>query len=424
MLKCKYLLYGLGLANSSVKNYFDKFNVSYDIFIDGDSKLEEFDLTNYDYIIKSPGINNNKDLLIKVKELNIKIISDLELYYLLYQDKYKIITITGSNGKTTTTSLIGRVLDNYKVCGNIGIPIFDVTDYINEGLIIEASSYMLEYTSKFKPNIYVLLNILPHHLDHHLSYENYIDAKTSVLSRLNESDYLIYNLDDEVICEKVKNINCHKLSFSKKRSDATIYLDHNFIVYDKSKYLDINKLLLSDIQFIDDFLASILVLKTLKIKDELIIMRLLSFQGLSHRFEVVYNSDFVTIINDSKSTNPYSLNEAINNLKNKFDEYYKILIVGGAKINEDYHILNDIISKTDLVYLTGENRYDLDSILIHDNKIINNDLELLLHDILNKINKKTVVLFSPGAPSFDLYKNFEERGIKFKLLINKIFLNI
>ena len=86
LLKCKYLLYGLGIANSSVKNYFDKFNVSYDMFVDGKSKLEEFDLTNYDYIIKSPGINNNKDLLITAKELNIKIISDLELYYLLYQD--------------------------------------------------------------------------------------------------------------------------------------------------------------------------------------------------------------------------------------------------------------------------------------------------------------------------------------------------
>lgn len=413
-----YLLYGLGISNISIKKYFDLSNIKYDIFIDQKNKLEDINLSNYDYIIKSPGIKNNTQLLNEASNLGIKVISDLELYYLLFNKNKNIIAVTGSNGKTTTTSLIGNILKDYEVCGNIGVPLFDKINTNN--LVIECSSYMLEKTEEFKPNIFVLLNILPHHLDHHETFENYIIAKTKVIENMSEDDIVIYNLDDEVISNIMKNKKVKKYTFSKTNNAANIYLKEDNIIFNNNIYLNINNLKIKDKQFIDDFLAAIIAGKIKLIEDELIINHLKSFQTLTHRFEYIVNKESLIIINDSKSTNPYSLKEGLINLTKKFYNYFKILILGGKIIKEDYSVLNDYLKGIDLIYLTGENRFILGNLFQCFNIKICSSLDEIVDLLPVKTSENTVILFSPASPSLDNYKSFEERGNYFKkLILNK-----
>lgn len=415
MLKLKYLLYGMGIANKSIKDYFDILNVKYNIYIDDDEKY--LDISNYDVIVKSPGIKNNTNVLLEAKRRHKLIITDLGLYSILFKDKY-YIGVTGSNGKTTTTTLIGNILSDFYVCGNIGVPLFSSIDY--NKLIIECSSFMLEYAFEFKPNIYVLLNIDKHHIDHHETFDNYVKSKIRPIYNMKEDSVLIYNYDDLIIRNYIKDIKVNKLSFSKKCNLADLYVLDNIIYYQGEKYLDLSTCKLKDEQFIDDFLSSILVCKTLFIEDEVIINKVSTFQGLSHRFEEVRISEKIIAINDSKATNPYATKQAINSLINKYEGFELILIMGGKTIKEDYLVI-DNLDKFNKVYLLGENSLELKSLFKDCNNNFSS-LDDVLMDIKNNIKDKTAILFSPASPSYDMYSSYVERGNIFKEKIKTIFL--
>ena len=178
-----YLLYGLGIANSSVRKYFDENNISYKVFEDGKTNYINYDdvLNEINIIIKSPGILNESTLLQQAKKRKIQIITDIELFYNIVQPNF-LICVSGSNGKTTVTKMLGNLLadEEFQISGNIGLPLFDYTNHQSKKYIVECSSYMLEYTQLLKPNIYILLNIEKHHLDHHHTFVNYIKAKIKI----------------------------------------------------------------------------------------------------------------------------------------------------------------------------------------------------------------------------------------------------
>lgn len=403
------LLYGYGIGNKSIEKYLIKNSIVYDIY--EDNQHWNKDISKYSLIIKSSGIPLDTDLIKLSKQFNIPIITDLEMFYKIVQNKH-IIAITGSNGKTTTTSLLGYLLDcNYEVCGNIGIPLFDKIDS-NKNYIIETSSYMLECISTFKPNIFVLLNIEKHHLEHHKTFINYIKAKIKPLKNMNNNDIIIYNYDDIIIRRIVDTYSLKKYSFSLNNRNVDCFYENHYINLQDEYQFDTNNLNLFGRHNIMNVMASLLVLKSLNINDlNKYFQKINTFKPLPHRLELFLSNKYPStiFINDSKSTNYYSTKVAITSVKNKYKTNDIILLLGGKK---EELSKEQIISLSNDVYRTlvfGEI-----SNLIQDEYIKFSDL-LSLCNYLKKIDiKNKIILFSPGEPSFDEFKSFEERGNYFK----------
>ena len=448
----KYLIYGLGITGRSVKNYFELNNISYmelddncnyfsnndncNYFSNNDNCNLKNDncnlkndncnyyLNNYNNInsnmilVKSAGIKNEEPLVKYFKNNNYKIVTDLELFSYFNKDK-KTICVTGTCGKSTTCTLLDNLLPNYEVCGNIGIPIFDKIDS-DKNLIIECSSYMTEYIDNFKPNYSIILNIYPNHLDHHKTFENYINSKMKLIE--NTSDYVIYNYDDCYLKYNIENIKKKKpnlkiLSYSVYNPIADIYILNDNIYYNEKYICSLSDVPVYFKVFPEDLLASILLSLQFISKDE-ILNKINSFNSLEHRLELIYNQKGLKIYNDSKSTSLLSLNKT---LKAFNEDIY--LISGGLtptyENESDLKIyLNNNVKR---IYLTGENQDLFKRVLIsngYNENIIYNykNLDELVNNL--DINVKGVILFSPASQSFDAFDNFEKRGKYFKNLIN------
>lgn len=411
MMDKKYLLLGMGVGNTAVKRYFDSNNILYQI-LDSDKVPE------YDILVKSSGISPSNLIVESTARNNKLVLSDLGLYSTLIKDDY-VVGVTGSNGKTTTSTLIYNILSSkYKValCGNIGNPIFENIDIKLK--VIECSSYMLDDCYMFRPNIFVILNIKPHHLDYHKTFINYIKAKIKCIKNMCFDDYLIYNYDDLLVRKIVETYDCHKLSFSRFNDKSLVYLKENIVYFNNKKYL---KLDLINEALYDDFMASILVSKIFEIDDLIIKNTLNNFEGIEHRYEIFYKSDDLICINDSKATNPEATLRAFESTFTHFKDFQTLWIGGGKICNENFELLKEEVEKFDFVYLFGENKEILKNKLnlTKVNQLIFPRLEDVINDIFKMKKGKLLVLFSPASPSFDQYKNYEERGNKFKELIRK-----
>lgn len=401
-------------------NYFDKTRISYDLYID--EAMPEVDLTKYDLIIKAPGIKPTTNLIKKAKDLNIQIITDLELYY-LFDKSSPIIGVTGSNGKTTTVTLIDRILNStyhFVTGGNIGIPLFSLIDKPKDGSIIECSSFELANTKAFKPHVFVILNIEKHHLDYHQNFEEYFKAKTKCLSQMHEDDIVIYNDDDLKLRNLIKNYHITKYSFSMKNKDADIYLDDHKIFYQHQEYLDLNLCKTKNRIINLDYLPAIIIGKLYFIYDDIIKNILINFETLEHRCEIVRENKDIVIINDSKATSPIATFQAFEFIKTQFKEFETLWIAGGKLTLDDYEVINKVSNKKIKTYLFGQNKEYLKKILnkeIFDIQLFP-DLKTIIKTIYQENLKNKLILFSPSSPSLDQYQSFEERGKAFKELIN------
>ena len=416
-----YLLYGLGIGNLSIQKYFDLNNIDYVIYDDNQDN-DDFKMNDIKLIIKSSGIANNTPLILSALENNIEIITDLEFFYRLYYPE-DLICVTGSNGKTTVTSLLGETLkeEGYEVCGNIGIPIFDKI-YLNKAkLIIEASSYMLEYTKHFKPHIMIILNLEKHHLDHHQTFVNYIKAKIKALKNMNEDDVIIYHQDNILLDRIIKVYNVNRLSFSVKDDLADCYLKDYFIYFDNKRIIDVNKLHLVGTHNIQNIMVTLLTLHSLKINFQDHLETLYNFKTLSHRLENIFpnKSNSALFINDSKSTNIHSLEVAIKTIIEKYINKKYYLIVGGTNINQDYSVIKKYEKVFTKIYFYGDAGKRYANILNKEEECFNK-LENLLNILLKEsFTEDDVILFSPGAPSYGEFKSYIERGNYFKMIIMK-----
>lgn len=410
----KYLLYGMGIGNSSIKKYFDTHHINYQIY-DGNNELD------YDILIKSSGIPPEKELVTKSFSNNKLVLSDLGLYSIIKPSNYNI-GITGSNGKTTTSTLIYNILKtsyDINLCGNIGLPIFD---YINDNIhVVECSSFMLDNCYHFRPNIYIILNIEKHHLDYHKTYNQYIKSKLKCLSNMKSTDYIIYNYDDKIINNLLNGVELNKLTFSHQNINCDIFINDSFLYYHQKEYLKVSDLMIKNKSFLDDISSSILVSKLLNINDEIIKKELINFRGLPHRFEIIFQNDNLIIINDSKATNPQATLKAFESVITQFSGFQTLWIGGGKICNEEFYILKNYLSHFNKIYLFGENRHELENIF--KNSTINclkfPSLNEVIDDIFKEKLTKQIILFSPSSPSLDQYKSFEERGEEFKKLIKK-----
>lgn len=376
-----------------------------------------------DMIILSPGVNPDQDFLLDARLENVLVISEVELASRVCVAEQ--IAITGTNGKTSTTLLVDHILKraglHSHAVGNIGTPFSYLADKLDatETCVIEASSFQLENCPTFSPDIAVILNIKPDHLTRHKSLENYILAKSNIFLHQGECDYLVYNADDEIVCNAVEGAISQKVPFSKtKVVQNGAYISSEFICYKGTPIVA-----LEDIDFkgdeIDNVLASVCVCMLKGVSAFNTASAITDFARPKYRRQLVKIVDGVYVYNDSKSTNISACLSACGCVGDC------ILMLGGMLGDECFDTLFESIKgNVKGIVVQGENADTIrDSAQKHGIQV---SIENTLADAVRtafemaKDKKCESILFSPASKSFDLYKNFEERGKRFDDEIAKI----
>lgn len=421
----------------------DKLSISYEF--GGHSE----NILDCDFAITSPGAPPSSFPIRLLEENKIEIISELEFAYQNLINKENIIAITGTNGKTTTTSLIHYILEksgkSSLVSGNIGTPLCDLVldlnnnlnDKINQNtiLVIECSSYQLDKIKTFTPKVAMILNLSPDHLAYHSTFQQYLDAKWKISCNMNENNLLILNNDDATLMGKLNSIgedrngfNVKTFSLSNTMSD--IFLE-NDIIYIKTSYINsknqvdnysiikeelmnIASINLPGVHNIYNSLAAILAVRAFEVRNEDIRDALHTFQGVEHRLEYVETINNIRFINDSKATNINSTWFALNSYDKPI-----IWIAGGRAENNPYEELDSTVKKhVKLVICIGEETENIYNHYCTITKVVKaSDMNDAITISLKEANKNDVVLFSPACKSFDMFANYEHRGQVFKEVV-------
>ena len=410
--KKKILIYGLGKSGLSALKYLKKYNQITTYDDKTKNNIKKIIKVKFDCIIISPGIDIYKCSLSKFLKNNYKkIYTDLDIFYNHHKKNSKI-TITGTNGKSTTAKILYEVLKDQKkdvrLVGNIGNPVLLEKKVTNKTVfVIEASSYQLEYSKLFKSNISLILNISPDHLERHRTISKHVGAKFKLVKNQSKKDLALLNTKDYYIKRELK---------SKK-----------FLPKIKKVGKDINKTLLKKIdnQYFNtvgnsENLKFVLeVAKVLKLRKNILIKTLKQFKGLKYRQEIIFQSKKLTIINDSKAT---TFSSSVSLLKSLTNVYW---IVGGLAKKGDKFLLSKNNCKNFKAYIFGRKKNlfikALKDKVIYESFInLEYSIKKIFLDIKNNNTQNHhTVLFSPSAASFDSFKNFEDRGKYFNSLIKR-----
>ncbi|GAA0105652.1 UDP-N-acetylmuramoyl-L-alanine--D-glutamate ligase [Paraclostridium sordellii] len=382
------------------------------------------DISNIDLTIVSPGVPLDLPFIKKLQSENINIIGEVELAYKLSKNP-TFVGITGTNGKTTTTSLVGEIFkkaskDSY-IVGNIGNPVIDTVDLTDENsfLITELSSFQLESIEDFKPRVSTIINITEDHLNRHHTMENYINAKANIFKNQDETDFCILNYDDEVVRELGNKTNAKVLYFSQKEKVSQgAYLDDNnnivIKVNDKEiKLLNKDELSLPGNHNLENCMAAILMSYVLGIDLEIIKDTLKTFKSVEHRLEFVTDKDGIMFVNDSKGTNPDSTIKAITSYDKPI-----VLIAGGKDKQSDFtEMISYATKNVKALVLLGEtaDKIEQTAKLQGMNNIFRvSNMKEAVKTAYKLAQSGDVVLLSPACASWDMYPNFEARGLDFK----------
>jgi UDP-N-acetylmuramoylalanine--D-glutamate ligase len=383
-------------------------------------------ILNSDIIIKSPGIHPDTSILTKARKHKIKIIS--ELTFSLIHSKYKkIIAVTGTNGKTTTTDLLSKIIkvgyEDSIVSGNIGLPLADkaLKTTKNTYIIMELSSYQLEDTPDFKPDISILLNITHEHIEHHKTIKAYLSAKKNVFINQTSRNFTIANYDNKICKQITDKTNGNLIFFSKKFLKNGVFYDKNngkIIIKIGGKYDEIRpKINMLGCHNIENILAAVTASYTAGIKSGIIEKVISEYTSIEHRIEFIKTLNGVDYYNDSKSTNIDSTKVAIKSFAGNI-----LLIMGGYDKGFPYTPLKRLVKqKVRSIFLIGEAANKIKRDLCGIVKFIDcGTIENAVNKIFRTATTGNIVLFSPGCASFDQFRDFEERGKIFKQLVNKL----
>lgn len=435
----KVLVYGLGVTGISSVKALDK--LGYDVYTYDKNKknVKELEGYNYspisdskindlkvDFVIKSPGIKPS-DEVVRILEKDNEIISDIEASERLFPDKEKI-AITGTNGKTSTTSMVAHIINecgkNAYTVGNIGEGILWQM-YEKKGVFVEElSSFQLHDTSKYKPHIGAILNIKEDHIDWHGSFEDYIDSKLKLAANQNENDFLVINHEDEITMKHKEDFKAQIYEFSSLNEvNKGLYLKDNIIYLTDKDIKDREVLDVRDLSVIgrhnyENVMAAILLTYLYGIALEDIVKAIKTFRSISHRLEYVRTLSGIDFYNDSKGTNVDSSVKAIES----FDRPI-IIIAGGYDKHIDYTDFVKAFKKNGkLMVLMGETKYKLKELCdkYKVNYILVNDMKEAINTAYKKGEENDVVLLSPASASWDMYKSYEIRGDEFKTLVNRL----
>ena len=434
----KVMVFGAGLSGKGATKLLEKDNYQV-ILVDDNLGLSSTEaiakLDDIDFFIKSPGTPYN-ELVIKAKEKNIKIIDEIQLAYDYMKNnnyKSKIIAITGTNGKTTVTTKLTELLVfsglKAKYAGNIGVSFGELIlensdlDYI----ILELSSFQLENLTNFCPDISLIVNLTPDHLERYNSLEEYYYTKFNICKNQNRNHIFILNHDSVEINDIVKELKIQSkiniVTVSRENKNSNYFITNDFLKDQNDQILSCNKLTLKGSHNLENILFIVAVAKIIDISNKNIRDFLYTTNTIEHRMENFHQYKNITFINDSKGTNIDSSQYAIKAFKNC------ILICGGHDKKSDWNSLADIIANSvKEVYLIGEIAKILENLLIAKNfprkniHTLNNIKNSLIH-MKSHLDPdvEQVVLLSPATSSYDQFKNFIERGNIFKSLSKEIF---
>jgi len=405
--------------NSSSKIVKNNFAVLKSAGINGEISSNSEKIFDTDLMVISPGIPADSAFVIEAIERGIRIISEIE-FASLFTD-CKIIGVTGSNGKSTTVHALTKMCQSDEIigvlAGNVGIPF---SGKVLEELqnpdpkrvyILEISSFQMEFIEQFHPYISIFLNISPDHLDRHKTFDNYLIVKLGLVKNQTEQDYIIYNSDDPALTESLQSNNVQQITFGLNDSTKNIFSVKNLNVINK-EYATLTKLEnigLPGQHNLYNLLAAASGAHCLGIPDSTITNVMKTFQGIPHRLEFVGNIDGIDFINDSKATNIDAVKVAVQSYEKPI-----VLILGGLAKGNDFAELVQFKDKIKCIIAYGDAK-----MVIHGE--LSSAFNVILSDLLqnavklgyNKAKRNEIVLLSPGCSSFDQFKNFEDRGIKY-----------
>jgi len=443
----KVIVYGLGKSGKAAVNLLHRHKASVYVsdtaeisdikpelieFLDkteiielGVHRKEFFDLS--DVAIISPSVS----LPFLNKSLKKKVWPEIELAF--YYAKKPVLAITGTNGKTTTTSLLDYVLNFLNIpsiaCGNIGYAFSNaVSNSDVDFYTLEVSSFQLEYIRNFKPHIGVLLNCTPDHLNRHKTFENYLNAKLNIFKNQTSDDFAVINENLlKRFPEKFKNLNSKKLIFSITDSKhANMFIENNKIKFRLgSKVVTLGEARFENLpgrHNLENIFAVLLCMIALKADLKKVIEIIKTFKGVEHRLEKTGKINQVEFINDSKATNIDSAVKGIEAIQEYTDNI--VLIAGGYDKKAEFKVLAEKIADcVNFVVLVGQTAEKIAATLKERGYkfyTFCNNLEEAVFKAYTKACPNGVVLFSPACASYDMYKNFEQRGRHFKLIVEKL----
>ena len=378
---------------------------------------------SFDYIIKNPGIRNDHKYVVKAKELGIPVINEAEMAYRLLPDDVTLIGITGTNGKTTTTTLTYEMIKKsgkrVHLAGNIGYPLCSFLDKLESGdiIVMEVSCQQLANMDKFNPHIALMTNLSEAHIDFFGSYEAYKEDKLKLFKNQRDDDIAILNIENDDVMKGTTDIKSNVKYFSSKREINGAYMLDNKLYYYDEFIINRDEFLLKGNHNVENALGAMMIAKEVGVNNESIVSVLKTFTGVRHRLEFIDKVKGVDYYNDTEATNTKCTQIALSS----FDKNV-ILILGGLERGQDFHDLDNFISPVKEIVGIGECR---DRVKEYGESvgIKTNTFEKLV-EAMDYINSVVVdgdtVLLSPASASWDQYKQCEDRGDEFRDIVKEL----
>ncbi len=387
-----------------------------------DNQDEYLDST-YNYVIKNPGVKLNHPVVLKAENLNIKVVNELEVAYNFLPKNVKIIGITGSNGKTTTTTLTYEILkEKYKnkvhLGGNIGYPLSSLINDIKENdiLVLEIAGHQLHDFDLFKTDISIMTNLYEVHIDHFGTFEYYKQNKCRIFDHHTSSDIAIINKSNKDCYNDTLNIKSNKIYFSSSE-ETDLCIKNEAIYYKDEKIIDTSDIKIKGNHNYENAMCAICVGKILDVSNEEIKKVLNNFNGVEHRIEFVKTLNGRDFYNDSKSTNVKATIIALGSFKTPI-----ILLLGGLDRKHPFDELVPYLNNVKNIICYGETKDRINLFAKENNiecKVVNN-LEEATKYAYQISNCGDTILLSPACASWDQYESFEVRGTEFKQVVNNL----
>ena len=388
-------------------------------------ELSEEVMETLDLVVMSPGVPTALPVVLKMRDMGIQIWGEVELAYTY--GKGDVLAITGTNGKTTTTALLGEIMKNYKesvfVVGNIGNPYTAAALEMREDsvAVAEMSSFQLETIHEFRPKVSAILIITPDHLNRHHTMEAYIKAKEDIAKNQTKEDTCVLNYEDEVTRKIGENVKANVLYFSSQRKlDRGIYLDDGNIIFRQDEEIlvcNVNELKLLGTHNYENVMAAVAMAAAYGTPMEVIRRTIKEFAGVEHRIEFVREKDGVAYYNDSKGTNPDAAIKGIQAMNRP-----TVLIGGGYDKDSEYEEwIQAFDGKVKLLVLVGATKEKIAEAAERVgfvSYVMADSFEEAVEKCIEAAEPGDAVLLSPACASWGMFKNYEERGDKFKELVN------
>lgn len=377
---------------------------------------------SFDYVVKNPGIRFDHPIVLKAESLGIPVTNEVEVAYNFLPNGVEIIGITGSNGKTTTTTLIYEMMKlaglPVHLGGNIGYPVCSLVNNCKENdiLVLEISGHQLHDFINFKTNVSVMTNLTEVHTDHFGTYENYKYNKCLIFKGHTDKDVAILNLDNYDVIKGTKDISSHKIMFSSSQV-ADVYIKDNCIYYYDEKIIGLNDIRLKGVHNYENIMCAIAAVRHYGVDNKVITSLLKTFSGVEHRIEFVRKLNGREFYNDSKATNVKSTQIALSAFKNP-----TIVLLGGLDRGLPFDDLTDYLVNTKEIVCYGETKFKIKEYADSINKEckVVNTLEEAVSLAYKDSEEGNTILLSPACASWDQYDSFEIRGNEFKKFVNEL----